>query len=225
MAQSHREQIAWHFETLPGATKKALDFLSSQNWLKKSDWYLAGGTALALQVGHRRSVDLDFFNPSASFSEGRLVQHFKGTDWSAGFIKEATIYGKLLGAKVSFIGYPFFIPKDKPVWYGNVRILQPRDIAVMKVIAVSQRGKKRDFIDLYWYAHNRQPLDEIVPRIFNQYPNIHHTMHHILKSLTYFDDAEKDPMPNLNFAASWREIKAYFRREAPRLARKLLELD
>mgnify|MGYP001618787214 CR=1 FL=1 len=54
-------EIVLHFETLPRATKKALDFLASQKWLKESSWYLAGGTALALQAGQRRSVDLDFF--------------------------------------------------------------------------------------------------------------------------------------------------------------------
>ena len=55
------KQINWHYETLPSQTKKALDFLSGEKWMKKSKWYLAGGTALALQVGHRKSFDLDFF--------------------------------------------------------------------------------------------------------------------------------------------------------------------
>lgn len=202
--------------------KKALDFLSAERWLKKSEWYMAGGTALALQVGHRRSVDLDFFNPSANFSEGRLLQHFEKTDWSTSLVKEATIYGKLLGAKVSFIGYPFFAPKEKPAWYGNVRVLRPWDIAVMKIIAISQRGKKRDFIDLYWYAHNRRPLEEIIPCVFDQYPDTEHSMHHILKSLVYFNDAEQDPMPDLNFAVDWGKVKGYFRREVPLLAKKFL---
>lgn len=225
MARISQGQLAWHFEMLSKATKKALDFLSSQNWLKKSDWYLAGGTALALQVGHRESVDLDFFNPSSDFSEARLVGRFKQADWRTNFIKEATIYGKLLGAKISFIGYPFFIPKQEPFWYGSVRVLGPRDIAVMKIIAISQRGKKRDFVDLYWYANNRQSLAEVVPLIIGQYPNTNHNLHHILRSLTYFDEAEKDPMPQINFVVTWQQIKAYFRKEVPLLAHKLLDLD
>lgn len=222
MARNTQDKLVWHFETLPKAAKRALDFLSAEKWLKKSEWYLAGGTALALQVGHRQSVDLDFFNPSADFSEGRLVKHFEKTEWSTSFVKEATIYGKLLGAKVSFIGYPFFIPGEEPVWYGSVRVLQPRDIAVMKIIAISQRGKKRDFIDLYWYTHNLRPLEEVILRVFDQYPNIDHSMHHILKSLVYFENAEADPMPNLNFAADWGKVKGYFKREVPLLARKFL---
>lgn len=224
MARDGQEQITWHFKSLPRATKKALDFLSSQNWLKRSSWYLAGGTALALQVGHRQSVDLDFFNPSVDFSAGKLIQHFKKTDWNIDFIKEATVYGNLLGAKVSFIGYPFFLPGQKPVWYGAVRVLQPRDIAVMKIIAISQRGRKRDFVDLYWYGQNCEPLDEIVPLVLDQYPETNHNIHHILKSLTYFNDADEDPMPNLNFEVTWREVKSYFLKEVPILTRKLLDL-
>lgn len=225
MARASQSELVWHLKMLPKATKKALDFLSTQNWLKRSKWYLAGGTALALQVGHRESVDLDFFNPSTDFSEARLVGHFKNANWETSFIREATIYGKLLGAKVSFIGYPFFTPKLKPLEYGSVRVLQARDIAVMKIIAVSQRGKKRDFADLYWYANNIEPLDEIVPLIVSQYPDTKHNFHHILRSLTYFDEAENDPMPNLNFTVSWPEVKNYFRREVPKLTRNLLELN
>jgi predicted nucleotidyltransferase component of viral defense system len=214
-----------HFEILPKATKRALDFLFGQTWLKQSGWYLAGGTALALQVGHRESVDLDFFNPSSDFSEGRLIKRFEKVGWSTTFTKEATIYGKLLGAKVSFIGYPFFVPREEPLWYGKVKILHERDIAVMKIIALSQRGKKRDFVDLYWYAQNREPLDEVMMRVARQYPNRDHNIHHFLRSLMYFEDAEGDIMPPLHFKADWPKIKAYFNREVPGMAKRILRLQ
>jgi predicted nucleotidyltransferase component of viral defense system len=224
MARTSQIKTVWHTESLPKATRKALDFLSAQKWLKKSPWYLAGGTALSLQAGHRQSVDLDFFNPSTNFSEAKLIQHFKKTDWDTDFIKEATIYGKLLGAKVSFIGYPFFTPKQKFLQYGSVKVMQANDIAVMKIIAISQRGKKRDFVDLYWYAHNIEPLEKVIPKIEDQYPQTNHNLHHILKSLTYFADADEDPMPNLNFKVTWQEVKSYFLKEVSRLTRKLLDL-
>ena len=225
MARTGQASVIWHTETLPKATKKALDFLSAQKWLKNSGWYLAGGTALALQVGHRQSVDLDFFNPDINFSVDKLIRHFKKAEWELGFVREATVYGKLLGAKVSFIGYRFFVPKQKPVWYGAIKVLQPEDIAVMKTIAISQRGKKRDFVDLYWYAQNRNPLDEVIPKVLEQYPGSNHNLHHILRSLAYFDDAEKDPMPSLEFPTDWQKVKAFFRREVPRVTRRLLGLD
>src|SRR3990172_6429624 len=61
------KQIEWHLEILPRPARKALDFLSNQAWLKRSPWYMAGGTALALQAGHRGSVDLDFFTQKDNF--------------------------------------------------------------------------------------------------------------------------------------------------------------
>ena len=70
------QKIKWHYETLPRQTKKALDFLSKEEWLKQSSWYLAGGTALALQAGHRKSVDLDFFSEDKNFNEKKLLANF-----------------------------------------------------------------------------------------------------------------------------------------------------
>ena len=224
MAGTDKNGIIWHTETLPKATKKALDFLSTQKWLRESEWYLAGGTALALQVGHRQSVDLDFFIRNPNFSAGKLIEHFKNEQWELDFTREATVYGKLFGAKMSFIGYPFFAPKEKFLSYGAVKVIAAKDIAVMKIIAISQRGRKRDFIDLYWYARNMEPLEIIIPKIIDQYPQSNHNLHHILKSLVYFADAESDPMPNLNFAVTWAEVKSYFKREVVILTRKLLGL-
>ena len=66
---STSQQINWHYETLSSQTKKALDFLSGEKWLKESEWYLAGGTALALQAGNRKSFDLDFFTAEKDFDE------------------------------------------------------------------------------------------------------------------------------------------------------------
>ena len=177
-------QIELRFDVLPPATKKAADFLSKEKWLDTDDWYLAGGTALALQAGHRRSVDLDFFTTKKEFDTAQLLGHFSGNpDWTTDVHKANTIYGTLCKAKVSFIAYPFFIPKADFVRYGTIRILQPRDIAVMKIVAISQRGRKRDFYDLYWLCKNLEPLKEILPRLKEQYPSVAHDYHHILKSL------------------------------------------
>ena len=101
-------------------------------------------------------------------------------------------------------------------------MLLPEDIAAMMIEAISQRGKKRDFVDLYWYGVHCEPLDEVILRSMNRYVKQEHNMPHIIKSLTYFKDAEKDPMPKLFFKADWQMIKNYFLREVPRITRKLL---
>ena len=220
---SHQQKIIWQIDALPRATKKALDYLSKEKWLKKTDWYLAGGTALALYAGHRKSVDLDFFLPDNDFAAQSVTKHFTKKQWHTDIIREGTLYGKLLSAKVSFIAYPFFTAKQKPHWYGEVRVLPPKDIAVMKIVAISQRGRKRDFVDLYWHAKNQEPLADVIRRLPAQYPSVAHDYHHIIKSLMYFDDAENDPMPELYFTANWKTIKAFFKKETTMIAENLLK--
>ncbi len=211
---------------IPSSTKKALDFLSKEKWLKQSGWYLAGGTALALQAGHRVSVDLDFFTPEPSFDLEELLNKLSNSGkWKTNIGKENTVYGELLKAKVSFIAYPFFIPAQEKIPYGSISVLHPVDIAVMKITAISQRGRKRDFFDLYWCAKNIEPLEQTIRRLKKQYPSVAHDYHHILKSLTYFEDAESDPEPEINFRADWKEVKKFFIKEIPTIMKEVMRLD
>lgn len=215
----------WRLDILPTKTRKALDYLKNESWLTHDGWYLAGGTALALQAGHRQSVDLDFFTPQKTFSPAEVVSHFSQEVWQADIVKEGTIYGLIKNAKVSFISYPFFVPTLPKLKYGLVEVLDKADIAVMKIIAVSQRGRKRDFIDLFWYAKNIEPLESVIKKLPRQYPDVAHNFHHIIKSLTYFVDAESDPMPQLFFEATWPEVKNFFQTEAKKAAFDLLNLN
>lgn len=225
MVAASQKSITWNFDVLPRRTKKALDFLSRKKWLTLSGWYLAGGTALTIQAGNRTSYDLDFFTQSRDFDTKKLLAHFiKNVHWKTEIEEKNTVYGELFGAKVSFIANPFFIPKQRPVQYGSIRVLQPIDIAVMKVTAISQRGKKRDFFDLYWCAHHIEPLDRTITRLKTQYPAVAHDYHHILKSLVYFDDAEQDPTPEIHFDAAWKDIKKFFEKEIPKITKKIVGL-
>src|SRR3989338_953268 len=98
------KQLNLHWKTLPETTKKAFEFLSTQKWIGKSGWYLAGGTALALQTGVRKSVDLDFFTTQKKFNVKTLLGNFlEYQDWQATVEEDSTLYGKLFGAKISFI--------------------------------------------------------------------------------------------------------------------------
>lgn len=218
-----KKQIDVNLEILPPKTKKAFVFLSEQNWLSKSKWYLAGGTALALQSGFRKSVDLDFFNTQKNIDNNDLLHNLlKNREWNTTLNKKNTIYGELFGAKISFIAYPFFVPKQECTQYGSIKILNPIDIAVMKIIAISQRGKKRDFFDLYWCINNVEPLENLFKRLPSQYPLVVHNYHHILKSLVYFEDAENDPGPDVYFKATWTEVKKFFRKEITELLKNYL---
>jgi len=221
-----REPKELFIDKLPRVTRKAFLYCAEHlNFLTNSEWYLAGGTALALQVGHRQSVDLDFFSPLVDFEATDLERSLVATNqWTTRFRQEGTMYGILVGARISFIAYPFFKPSPKRIKCGNVSLILPNDIAAMKIIAISQRERKRDFVDLYWYCNNREKLIEVIKRAVHGYPGQEDNINHILRSLVYFEDAEKDPMPKIFFAATWREIKKYFQHEVPRITKEFLGL-
>jgi hypothetical protein len=224
MESTNHHNIKWCTDILPKKTLHALNILAKESWLQTNDWYLAGGTALALHAGHRRSDDLDFFTQKSPFALQSVLKPLEKHDWHANFATENTVYGRISNAKISFIAYHFFHPRETMAMYGTVPVLMPKDIAVMKVIAISQRGKKRDFIDLYWYLQHSEPLITVMRRLPNQYPTVAHDFHHICKSLVYFEDAEDDPMPQLFFSADWKTIRAWFEREVPKLTKELLGL-
>lgn len=212
-------------DILPAKTRQAFLVLSKKQLFKNGGWYLAGGTALALQVGHRQSVDLDFFTVKKDFSVIGLERVLMRTgEWDTTSRNTGTLYGTFLGAKVSFIAYPFFVPSKNMARHGMIRVLLPDDIAAMKIVAISQRGRKRDFIDLYWYCQNREPLGTVIDRAIKQYPFHNHNVGHFLTSLVYFEDAERDPMPRVFFKVTWKEIKKFFQKEVPRITREFLGL-
>lgn len=205
---------------LPSSTLDALNLLAEQDWINKG-WYLAGGTALTLQFDHRVSIDLDFFTQKNNFDPEFIISTLTPYGWVTTLREKGTLYGELKGAKISFIAYPYFTTRQPFILYKNIQILNGSDIAVMKIIAISQRGKKRDFFDLYWYVTNKESLLEVVKRVDTQFPNLSHNYHHILKSLTYFDEAEEDPKPQIFFDVKWEDIKQYFLKEVPQIADKL----
>ena len=113
-----------HLDVLPLATQKAFLFCTKQPLFARSGLYLAGGTALALQVGHRQSVDLDFFTSHKAFNERELEEELLSFhQWETTLQRKGTLYGKLLKAKMSLIAYPFFVPASPFVTCGTVRIL------------------------------------------------------------------------------------------------------
>ncbi len=203
----------WHREVVTSEVDRALRDLRERSVL--DDFYLAGGTGLALQLGHRRSVDLDFFSTDM-FDEELLIRKLLGL---AGFSvvgkDSSTLHAGIGRVKASFLGYPY--PVIFPfLSFADVNVADPRDIACMKISAIAGRGTRRDFVDLYFVSksHGLQPLLELFRRKFAKadYSKIH-----ILKSLTYFHDAEEDPMPDMLADLSWDEVKNFFRSVVPSL--------
>lgn len=151
--------------------------------------YLAGGTALALQLGHRTSLDLDFYT-KGHFDSVRLLKVFQ--DNFAEVIVDRSIEDTLLleveKVHFSLFYYPYDLLK-KPISFKNIKLASCEDIAAMKIIAISMRGKRRDFIDIC-YLLRKFSLDKIMKLTFEKYPTYQPMP--ILKGLRYFVDAEKE---------------------------------
>lgn len=164
---------------------------------------LVGGTSLALQLGHRKSVDLDLFGdfPYDSIDvRNALEESFFVT-----IIKESKnikIY-QVDAVKVDFVNYKYdWI--DNPVLEDGITLAGIKDIAAMKVAAIIGRGTKKDFIDMYQLLQHFS-LKEILEFYMQKYPD--GSLFIALKSLSYFEDAESDPMPYLFVDTSWPTVK------------------
>jgi len=177
--------------------------------------YLAGGTGLALHLGHRRSHDLDFFSRNPVESEALIRSMKTLTGFALASQAPETLHATVQGTKVSFLAYPYSVLFPFTLFLG-VNVADPRDIACMKVSAIANRGTKRDFVDLYFVAQ-RYGLPSVLGWFKDKYFDVNPSLTHVLKSLTWFEDADDEPMPDMLAPLSWENVKQFFRSEASRL--------
>lgn len=190
------------YRTVEPHTLELLKQLSLMPFL--AEMRLVGGTALALQYGHRKSVDLDFFGTMDCELEEMLSQLE-----SIGQVKQIKttqsirIY-QIDGIKVDFVDYRRYPWIDQCVMEDHIRLASSKDIAAMKINAVEGRGSKKDFIDMYFLLKHFS-LEEILSFYKQKYPE--HNIFRALMSLTYFEDAESQPQPFMFSAIQWNEVK------------------
>lgn len=206
---------------IPLKTRALLEKLSDQKFIKK--FYLAGGTAIALFLGHRRSDDLDFFSEQ-EFNSPILIKNIKKIGKFEGMkTAENTLMGALDGIKISFFALPYKL-LESPAEYKNLFVAQLEDLATMKILAISDRGTKRDFIDLYFLCQRIMPLEEFLRLFQKKFGKYDYNIYHIIASLSYFNDAEKEEMPEMFTEVNWKKVKQFFQNEKLKLARKFLHL-
>jgi predicted nucleotidyltransferase component of viral defense system len=166
---------------------------------------LVGGTSLALQYGHRDSIDLDFFgnqpiNEQLFLSKLALfggVQLIKKSD--------NILICSVNDIKVDLVSYQY--AWIRPVIHvDKVRLASDKDIAAMKLNAISGRGSKKDFIDLYFILQ-RYSLSDVISFYNDKYPD--GSVFMVLKSLSYFEDADLELSPRMYIDVQWDEIKAF----------------
>ena len=181
------------------------------------DWVLAGGTGLALQLGHRLSNDLDFFRAELFDTEELASALARVEKVSVQGRSAGTLHVALGGVRISFLTAqrPFLFPG---ITYRGLVVADPRDIAAMKVVAIGERGSRKDFIDLYFFLRGGGSLEFVFQLIHRRFRGLDFNEYHLLRSLVFFDDAETEPMPRMLRRVSWPEIKKTLAAEVRRLS-------
>lgn len=180
-------------------------------------WTLAGGTGLALQFGHRYSEDLDLFR-AGPFDAAALATNLSTIGkTSVQSRSEDTLHAVLDGLRVSFLAArpALLFPGTE---YRGLTVADPRDIAVMKVVAIGGRGSRKDFVDLYFYLRSGATLKGVFILLERRFTALDYNEYHLLKSLAYFEDAETEPMPDMIRDVAWSEIRSAIEAEVRRLS-------
>jgi len=184
-------------------------------------FYLAGGSAVALHLGHRFSFDLDFFC-TEHFSIDEVLQTLKGLGSLETYQASAdTFNGKLNNLRISFFIYPYPVlePFQK---YSDIQIASLMDLAAMKIDAITRRGTKRDFVDLYFICQQTISIEKALELYFQKFREYNISPVHVYKSLMYFADAESDDMPQMITKVTWKDVKTFFLKEGQSLYRSKL---
>ena len=162
---------------------------------------LVGGTALALHLGHRRSDDIDLF-ADEPFDSNAIGDFLRLNDQR---ICECSVSGHRDDIKIDVMAHRYAWIDPAEEWEG-IRLASIRDIAAMKLNAIANRGSKKDFWDIAVLL-DRWTLDDVMSWYRIRYPHMDDWQ--VVRSLTYFDDAEEEPDPVSLTALTWLDVKEF----------------
>ena len=201
-------------------TLRAIQLVSELSEIKKA--YLGGGSALAFQIGHRISVDLDFFTQEQFYAKELSTKLSKYPEFVQAGTAEQTVWGKIGETKFSIFYYKYPL-LEQTVPFEGLQLASLADIAAMKIHAIEDRGTKRDFVDVYFLS-KKYTLEEMLNLYQKKYGVLEDHLYTILRSLDYFEDAEQETdMPKMLAEVNWEEVKEYFRKETNMLTKKKLQ--
>lgn len=206
-------------KTLSAHAQDALAILG-KNYLPP-ETYMAGGSALALHLGHRFSIDFDFFIRNEFDQKKTALILRKIGNFKVKTIKKDTLLGKFNGVDFSLFQYRYPL-LFTTVEFKNINLADPRDIAAMKIAAVIDRGTKKDFIDLYFLSQKGISLDDCLNYYDKKYTVLANNLYSIITSLSYFAEAEESEMPRMIEKISWEEVKRFFEKKAVELGKRYL---
>lgn len=197
-----------HLTTVDKATYLLLQEVFTKEILKNS-FALAGGTSLALQIGHRKSIDLDIFCPQLFDVKELEIILTTSANFSFDYTgnNSQMLFGNINNIKCDFVHEPAVLLEPFTVVDG-VNYFSVQDIAAMKLHTICGRGKKKDFFDVYalLQLYSREKLIEWFTQKYDD-----KQLFFLWRSILYFEDAENDPdiegFPP--FTKNWKEIKEF----------------
>ncbi|MBI2570193.1 MAG: nucleotidyl transferase AbiEii/AbiGii toxin family protein [Candidatus Schekmanbacteria bacterium] len=200
---------------------RALDRLKTIPGL--ASFYLAGGSAVALHLGHRLSLDLDLFSLTrdVNLEEVAAAAAVSMPDFRVLALSDVCLRAVVGGIAVDIVRYPY-PPLAPPAVVDPLEfpVASLRDLAAMKLAAIARRGLRRDFWDLFAICTSGHPLAEACDAYLARFGRSQPDLYHVLRALTYFADAEKEEvLPAGMTEQMWGEVKKFFTSEAPKLLR------
>ena len=207
-----------HWEVISMEMRHLLAAIGQQPFA--SHFYLAGGTALSLQIGHRRSVDFDFFAEADEVKDQRADEITRSLDSFSIQVIERTLGNFVLlvdNIRIGFFsyGYPLINPA---VQVENVALASIADIGLMNCDALITRGSRKDFYDLFHIAGSI-PLAGLLQLGSTKYSQFRDFPLMVLESMTLFDNADRDFQPLLIKSIPWEEVKSFFIQQAKNLSK------
>lgn len=171
-------------------------------------YYLAGGTAVAIHEGHRRSVDLDWFTADPMGDPLRVVTSLadEGVELDVTATDAGTVHGEVEGTRVSFLEYRYPLLQPLVAWAAyRCRLASREDLLCMKLAAIAGRGARKDFLDVYALGTSGLSLSTGLDLYREKYGTA--DVGHVLFSLAYFDDAEAEAMPEVLEDVEWATVR------------------
>lgn len=206
----------------PEAVDSALLLLAEDFFKEKkiaSCFYMAGGTTLALHLGHRKSFDIDLFSETV-FREDSITDIIVKKGGSVIAQENGTVYGTIETKKISFLHYPYSM-LNPVIAKSNIKLASMEDIACMKVVSISQRAEKKDFYDMYEILKVLNPT-ALKEMFLKKYGIQRINCYHILRSFFFFGDVEETPDPISLNGTTWEQVKSFFIKQEKILTETLL---
>jgi hypothetical protein len=207
-----------HLRTVSLHMQRLLSWLGEQVFLRR--FYLAGGTALALQIGHRRSMYLDFFSEVDEVhtqSRQEIISALSGRENQVIESADGNLLLLVDEIRVGFFSYGYSL-LEPTLKFNNIRLASLLDLGLMKLDALAGRGSRKDFYDLYLICQ-QIPLTDLFSAGERKYPQVRDFALMAVESLVRFENADQDFQPEMLMDLPWESVKQFFFEQAKELGK------